>query len=222
MDVDMYLYPYDVIRMKNHLSVRSEVFLKKYTFSAFRDNPFFPNVMLRLEGSTKGHCPFLASGGCSIYKDRPSSCRTYPLERAVARIPGQDRREEHYFLKEAPHCQGHQEEKEWTVAEWLADQEVGPYNEMNDMWVEMDTIFRTNSWGRGEKGNKKLRMAFMACFNVDQFRDFVFESSFLDRFDVSKRRVTGMKEDDIEMMKFAFDWVAFFLTGKPTLTVRET
>ncbi|MDY6953672.1 MAG: YkgJ family cysteine cluster protein [Thermodesulfobacteriota bacterium] len=222
MDVDMYLYPYDIIRMKKGLGMRSDEFLKKHTFSAFRDNPFFPSVMLKVEEAPKRHCPFLVSGGCSIYEDRPSSCRTYPLERAVARIPGQDRREDHYFLKQAPHCLGHREEKEWTVEEWLTDQGVKPYNEMNDLWVDIDTIFRNNPWGRGEKGSKKLRMAFMACFNVDLFRDFVFGSSFLARFDVTEERMEQMKEDDVEMMTFGFDWVAYFLTGKPTLAVRET
>jgi len=115
---------------------------------------------------------------------------------------------------------GHQEEKEWTVEEWVADQAIGLYNEMNDLWVDIDTIFRSNPWGNGQAARKRLRMAFMACFNVDQFRRFVLKSSFRSRFDVSEERVETMQGDDVEMMKFGFEWVEFFLTGRRTLALR--
>lgn len=217
-DVDMYLYPYDIIRMKRRLGISSDEFLDKYTFSAVRDNPFFPSVMLRLKEHPEKRCPFVSPDGCGIYEDRPSSCRTYPLERAVARNPHNAQREDHYFVKRAPHCLGHQETKEWTVEEWIANQEISPYNEMNDLWVDVDTIFRSNPWGDGQAAGKKLKMAFMACFNVDQFRSFIFDSTFLSRFDVPEERVDNMKNDDVELMKFGFDWARLFLKGRPTLT----
>lgn len=220
-DVDMYLYPYDIIRMKKNLGISSDEFLGKYTLSGVRDNPFFPSVMLRLAEQPDKPCPFLLPQGCSIYEDRPSSCRTYPLERAVARNPEQAGREDHYFLKRVPYCLGHQEQKEWSVKQWMDDQKVGPYNDMNDLWVDVDTIFRTNPWGKGKAATQKLQMAFMACFNVDQFREFVFETSFFSRFDVSEERAENTKTDDVEMMKLGFDWVKWLLTGQPTLTARS-
>lgn len=64
-------------------------------------------------------------------------------------------------------------------------------------------------------------MAFMACFNVDQFRRFVFGSTFLSKFDVSEERVENMKSDDVELMIFGFDWLKFFLRGQPTLALRK-
>jgi hypothetical protein len=30
-----------------------------------------------------------------------------------------------------------------------------------------------------------------------------------------------MKSDDVELMRFGFDWVKFFLSGQPTLAVRK-
>ncbi len=220
-DVDMYLYPYDVIRMKRSLGIPSDEFLDKYTFSAVRDNPFFPSVMLRMAEHPEKPCPFLVPEGCSIYEDRPSSCRTYPLERAVARSPLQGRRQDHYFLKRVPNCLGHQEEKEWTVDEWIADQEVLPYNEMNELWVDIDSILRANPWGDQGSSKDRLRMAYTACFNVDQFRGFVFGSTFLSRFDVPEERVEKMKDDDVELMRFGLDWVKFFLSGQPTVGQKE-
>jgi Fe-S-cluster containining protein len=220
-DVDMYLYPYDIIRMKRSLRITSDELLKRHTFSAVRDNPFFISVMLRMAENPEKSCPFLSQHGCSIYEDRPSSCRTYPLERAVARSPLQGRREDHYFVKRVPHCLGHQENKEWTVEAWIADQAISPYNEMNDLWVDIDTIFRSNPWGDDEGHKDRLKMAFMACFNIDQFRRFVFGSTFLSRFDVPEERVENMKRDDVELMRFGFDRVKFFLSGQPTLALRK-
>jgi hypothetical protein len=64
-------------------------------------------------------------------------------------------------------------------------------------------------------------MAFMACFNIDQFRRFVFGSTFLSRFDVPEERVENMKRDDVALMRFGFDWAKFFLSGQPTLALRK-
>jgi hypothetical protein len=209
----MYLYPYDIIRMKRRLHMDSDAFLARHTLSAIRDNPFFPSVMLKMAEGPEKPCPFLTAEGCGIYEDRPSSCRTYPLERGVTRMDRLGRREEYYFLQKDAHCLGHREEKEWTVADWVADQDIEAFNRMNDLWVDMDSLFRTNPWPKN--GDKQLRMAVTACFNVDKFREFVFDSSFLSRFPLSADRVDRIRETDEEMMKLGFDWVRFFLTGRP-------
>ncbi|MBW2643800.1 MAG: YkgJ family cysteine cluster protein, partial [Deltaproteobacteria bacterium] len=47
-DADMYLYPYDIIRMKKRLGISSDRLLELYTFQAFRDNPYFPSLMLKM------------------------------------------------------------------------------------------------------------------------------------------------------------------------------
>ena len=210
---DMYLYPYDIIRMKRRLGINSAAFLTRHTVSAVRDNPFFPSVMLKMAQGPEDPCPFLTAEGCGIYEDRPSSCRTYPLERGVARMDRFGRRKDFYFLKRDSHCLGHGQDKEWTVADWITNQEIEAYNRMNDLWVDMDSLFRTNPWPKNE--NKQLRMAFMACFNVDQFREFVFDSSFLSRFPLSPDRIEQIKGSDEEMMTLGFEWVRFFLTGHP-------
>jgi len=209
---DMYLYPYDIIRMKNQLGMSSEQFLGAYTLSAFRDNPYFPSMMLKMADDEEKTCPFLSPRGCSIYEDRPFSCRAYPLERAVARSGWNDEREECYFVAVHEHCLGHEESREWKVGEWLDDQNIRIYNEMNDLWVEIDTMFRNNPWGQQGISNPALKMAFMACFNIDAFKRFVFESSFLERFDLASERLEQVKTSDAEAMKLGFDWVRLFLT----------
>ncbi|MBW2642473.1 MAG: hypothetical protein JRC89_03660 [Deltaproteobacteria bacterium] len=53
----------------------------------------------------------------------------------------------------------------------------------------------------------------MACFNVDEFKKFIFKSTFLSRFNLPRKRIEKLKKSDVELMKFGFDWTNFFLTG---------
>jgi Fe-S-cluster containining protein len=218
-DTDMYLYPYDVIRMKSRLGITSDRFLEQYTFQAIRDNPYFPSLMLKMTDNKEKWCPFLSTKGCGIYEDRPFSCRSYPLERAVARTGDESQRTVLYFIAEDTYCKGHEESREWTIKEWIEDQQIQLYNDMNDLWVDIDTLFRANPWGPQGIDNPALKMAFMACFNIDEFKRFVFESTFLSRFNVHQDKASQLWESDIELMTFGLDWIKYFLTGKGPLRI---
>lgn len=216
-NADMYLYPYDIIRMKDHLGISSDQFLKQHTISAFRDNKYFPSLMLTMSDDEEKSCPFLSDKGCTIYEDRPFSCRAYPLERAVARLNDGYGRVAQYFVANHSYCLGHKEPREWTVKEWTEDQQLQTYDEMNDLWVDIDTIFRRNPWGDKGINSPALKMAFLACFNVDKLKEFILDSSFLSRFDVPEERKEKTMESDVELMKFGFDWVKYFLTSSGPL-----
>lgn len=218
-DADMYLYPYDIVRMKNRMRMLSGQFLEQHTYQAFRDNPYFPSLMLKMSDDHEKSCPFLSRKGCTIYEDRPFSCRAYPLERAVARTGGEMGRAVCYFITNHSYCLGHKESKERTVREWIKDQQIQLYNEMNDLWIDIDTIFRKNPWGQQGVNNPALKMAFMACFNIDELKKFIQESTFLSRFDVPQERIQRIMESDVELMKFGFDWIKYFLAGKGSLSL---
>ncbi|MFH1985511.1 MAG: YkgJ family cysteine cluster protein [Pseudomonadota bacterium] len=215
---DMYLYPYDVIRLKNRLGMDSDAFLERHTETALRDNPYFPSVMLKMTDADDAACPFLTAAGCTVYEDRPFSCRAYPIERGVGRSGAEGRKIDFYSIARHDHCKGHREKQVWTVGAWLADQGVADYNAANDLWVDVDSLFRKNPWGEKGLASPAFGMAFMACFNSDRFRRFVFESTFLSRFEVAPERLDQMKTDDAALMRFGFDWVRFLLTGAGTLT----
>ena len=50
-------------------------------------------------------------------------------------------------------------------------------------------------------------MFFMVSYNIDKFRQFVFESTFLDRFDVNAETQEKLKTDDVELLKFGVNWL---------------
>jgi hypothetical protein len=60
----------------------------------------------------------------------------------------------------------------------------------------------------------------MALYNVDKFRDFVFKSSFLDRFELDPARIERIKRDDEELLKFGIAWRKFGLFGQTLFKVR--
>ena len=109
-NVDMLLFPYDILRLKIAVKMHSEGVMRKYTRVVKGDNPYFPSVMLKLQ-EANGWCPFLSEKGCSVYDDRPSSCRTYPLEMAVDRSAKSFKSKSYYFLTNHDYCLGHKEDK---------------------------------------------------------------------------------------------------------------
>ena len=199
-NLNLFLYPYDVLRLKQSLNMDSDRFLEAHTETALRDNPYFPSVMLKMSEAEDRACTFLTKAGCTVYEDRPFSCRAYPLERGVGRTGEDGRKTDFYGIARHDHCKGHLEKNTWTVAAWLEDQGVPEYNAMNDLWVDIDTILRKNPWGDRGLQSPAFGMTFMASYNMDHFRRFVFESTFLSRFTISADRIEDMKTDDAALM----------------------
>jgi Fe-S-cluster containining protein len=221
--LELYLYPYDILRLKRRLGISSEDFLSRYTGVVKGSNPCFPSLIMVMQDNEEKTCPFLADEGCTVYEDRPSACRTYPLERAVDRDrSGGHRPQEFYFMTDHSYCLGQQEDKEWTVKEWVRDQGLQYYNQMDDQWAEMDTLFADSRiWkGEGSAGPRQL-LAFMACYNIDRFRQYVNEHQLLDQFRLDKSRRKRIETDDEALLKFGFDWLKFILADKPVLQPRR-
>ena len=216
-DVDMTLYPYDVIKLKNSLDMDSEDFMREHSYLVQGDNPFFPTVKLRLSDDKDKSCPFLNKEGCTVYKERPSACRTYPLERAVDRMAENGKSEEFYFMTNHTYCFGHAEKKEFTVDTWVRNQQLIEYNVMNALWVPVDTLFGTNPWkGEGAAGEKQ-QLAFMVCYNIDGFRRFVNEHQLIQQFKLPRDFKRRIAKEDGELLKFGFEWLKTMFTGSSSL-----
>ncbi len=212
----MFLFPYDIIRLKKCFGVNSEKLMRDFTRLDQGSHPFFPAVMLKLDEATRT-CPFLEEEGCMVYHDRPSSCRTYPLERAVDRVPAAGEQSEFYFLTDHHYCLGHGEDKTFTVKDWLRNQRIHDYNLMNDLWVEVDTLFSSNPWQGEGVGGPKQQLAFMVCYNIDGFRQFSDENKLVDQYQIARDWKKRIKKEDSELLKFGFDWLKLMLGGKSSL-----
>jgi Fe-S-cluster containining protein len=212
-NLNLHLYPYDVIRLKKNLNISSDQLLDRHTDIVLRDIDCFPEVLLRMSNDSEKTCPFLSDAGCNVYPDRPDTCRTFPIEQGV--IFGAEAKaiDMIHIYRPPDFCLGQHEKKSWTIQSWIEDQDAALYNQMTIRWSELKRLFQTNPWeSQGPKG-PKAKMAFMATYNVDQFRDFLFKSTFLKRYKVKSKRLKKIKIDDVELMKFGFEWVKFSIWG---------
>jgi uncharacterized protein len=64
-------------------------------------------------------------------------------------------------------------------------------------------------------------MFYMACYDVDRFRRFVFETRFLQLFDVDEARVEALRTDDEELVEFGMQWLRFALFGERSMKIRR-
>lgn len=210
------LTPYDIIRLKKRLQLTSEEFLAIYTEPHMLEKTDLPVVTLKMVDNDEESCPFLREDGCILYEDRPTTCRYYPL--GVASLSHKEGADDEgfYFFVNEPHCMGFKEDREWTVAQWRRDQGVDIHDEINRKWT--DLVVRKRSFPPNIKLTDKAKeMFFMVSYNIDKFRQFVFESSFLQRFEVDAETQDKIKSDDIELLNFGVDWLKeiFFKQASP-------
>ena len=208
-DVNIVLTPYDVLRLKRALAISAEDFLDKYTIILPQQKKLLPLVILKMNERDK-KCPFVSDAGCAIYHDRPWPCRMYPL----------DMNEDGTFslIENASLCKGLDEKNGWRIGEWLVAQGIVPYDEMNTLF---STITSPLQAGELDIDNPHIaKMVFMALYNLDRFRDFVFQSTFLQKFDVDSATIEKIKRDDTELYKFGINWIKFGLFGQKLFQVK--
>lgn len=208
--IQIILTPYDVIRLKNRLGLSSEEFLAIYTEPHIMEKTDLPVVTLKLLDDAKESCPFVRDEGCLVYHDRPTTCRYYPLGvAALTHKEGADD-EGFYFFVNEDHCRGFEEDKTWTVAEWRKDQGVDRHDEINAEWT--DLVVRKRSFPQNIKLTEQSKqMFFLVSYNIDKFREFVFNSSFLERYDIDAATLEKIRDDEVELLNFGMRWLKFIL-----------
>ena len=219
-NLNLFLYPYDVIRLKNCLGISSDQFIDRYVDIVLRDGNSFPDVLLRMSNDAEQTCPFLTEEGCTVYQDRPDTCRTFPVEHGLQYGTTGAPPQPVSFFRPPDFCLGQHEPDEWTLESWKTDQDAAEHNRMTRKWAALKGLFVKDPWqGQGPDG-PKARMAFMATYNVDAFRDFIFSSSFLKRYKIKKELLTRIRKDDVALLLFGMDWVSLFVWGLPSKKIR--
>lgn len=219
-NLNLFLYPYDVIRLKGALGIDSDRFLDQYVDVVLRDFNFFPDVLLHMADNAERTCPFLTDTGCSVYPDRPDTCRTFPVEQGLRYDTRSGKNEPVHIFRPPDFCLGQQAKTLWTIDTWSQDQESLTYNKMTTRWAEIKQLFQKDPWGGEGPEGPKARMAFMAAYNIDRFREFVFASSFLNRYKLKAALVKKIRSDDAALLKLGFDWIKLFVWGVTSKQIR--
>lgn len=213
------LTPYDIYRLKNRLGMSYYDFLLEHTVPRSIDGTPLPIVVLKLKEDEKRSCPFVTQEGCTVYSDRPVTCRYYPVGMAIMKQYTGKQGEDFFIKIKEDHCLGHNETKEWTIDAWRADQEADLYDEMNKDWMEV--VLKAKTLGMVEFGQKSLDLFFMVSSNLDMFRDFVYNSSFLEAYDIDPDVRKKIEESELELLKFSLKWLRFTMFGEGDFKVKE-
>ena len=224
---DITLTPMDILRLSRHLKLRPRNFLAEYTVPAIHEQSNLPIAKLKMTGEDgKGACRFMhAVDGCTVYADRPATCRYYPLGYATLKMKDSEEKSEFHFLVKETHCLGHEESKLQSVAAFREEQGIEDYDRVNRGWT--DILMKMASWRTlGGPGGKDVtpqaqKMFFMVSTDVEGFRDFVFKTRFLETYDVDEAITERLKTEDELLLALGFDWMKSVLFNEKFLRMRE-
>lgn len=233
-DLTLLLMPYDALRLRWRLGVGSEAFLERHTETVRDGESLVPRVQVKMGDAPSKRCPFLSEKGCTVYEDRPSACRMFPLGRAAAapsasglveafggtgkaRLAESGVREQFFLVKEEV-CHGWDEPRDWNVDQWLDDQGLRPYVATNDRWLPIFT--RLPALARDPHAEQRFSMFRTAAYHLDRFRDLVTGEAFTGRFELDEGRLATLRDDDEDLLDFAIDWLSFSLFGEQTMQIK--
>jgi uncharacterized protein len=210
-DINIFLTSYDVLHRKRGLHISSDEFLEKYTIIIPKKIHLIPLVLIKMKEDDK-KCPFVSPEGCNVFENRPWPCRMHPLdindERTFTLIINPSR------------CQGLSQTEGLGIGEWLVEQGIVPYDEMNRLFSEITIPLGVHEI-KIDNPNV-VKMTFMALYNLDKFKDFLLKSTFMERLDIDHKKIYKITRDDLELIKFAFDLIHLGTFGKKVFTLKRT
>jgi Fe-S-cluster containining protein len=219
-NLNLFLYPYDVLRLRQALCLEADQIIERHVDIVLRHGHHFPEVLLRMSDRSDKPCIFLSEAGCTVYADRPHTCRYFPVERGIFFNATAQRSVPVHFFRPPDFCQGPTQDQLWTIESYARHQQATIFDRMTAAWADICHLFQENPWGSEGPQGAKAKMVFMAAYNLDRFRQFVFDSTFLQRYRVPSLLVSKMRKNDEELLLFGFAWIRFLVGGKPVRSIQ--
>lgn len=219
-NIDISLTPYDILRLSRRLGISTTEFLQQYTFPYELEQDGIAGVKFKpLENGTA--CQFMRPEGCSVYEDRPTACRYYPVALLSLRRSDEYTDRQSYAMVTEAHCLGHQEPRKLTIEEYRADQGIVEYDDMARGWRQLVLKKKSSGPTVGKPSKRSLQLWFMACYDLDRFRAFVASEQFGETWDIPADELKNILIDDKEMMLFAFRFLRQVMFGEESIKMRS-
>lgn len=218
-DVSIVLTPADVLALARRTGLSTREFLDRHTLMPITRELHLPVVMLRMGAAPEKACPFVGPAGCSVYDARPWACRMYPVGVGLPPARAGVQPAPVHFVFDDRFCHGGRTDRAWTVERWERDQGLLEREELERGF--RDLVGHPWFIGGRQLDPRRVELFFMAAYDLDTFRQFVFASSFLRRFELEAALVERLRADDAALLAFAFRWLRYALFGEPTIRVRE-
>lgn len=221
-NIDISLTPYDILRLKQRLGISSTEFLELFTLPYEIEKDGIAGVKLRpVEGGSA--CQFMTEAGCSVYEDRPTACRYYPVALLSMRRQDEYVDRNAYALVKEEHCLGHLEPRSIAIDDYRKEQGLTEYDELARGWRQLILKKKSSGPSIGKPSKRSLQLFFMSCYDIDRFRDFVSSASFNALYDIAEEERALWQADDVALMQFAFRFLRQVLFGEEEgIKMRET
>lgn len=207
-DLNQALTPYDVLRLRSHLNLSWDQFHGQSVVLYTGPSTGLPVAMFRFGNDGEKRCPFVTPEGCSVYAARPTSCRLYPVARAIQRSREDGRISEHFALIKEPHCRGFEKGPRQTVRQWLDAQQAREGLAIDDRMMAL--IALKNRLRPGPLAPEQ-QWAIMAFYDLDRLKEQVAVNG-LPALDAGEPPPIGAT-DEVEWLSWAMAWLKRALFG---------
>ena len=219
-NIDIMLTPYDILRLKQRLGITSTEFLRLYTEPfEFGKNSVAGVKYKPAEGTTE--CQFVTDAGCSVYEDRPTACRYYPVGLLSTRRQDENFDRASYALVKEDHCHGHFEDRKLTIDEYRKEQGLEEYDEHGRAWRQLILKVKSAGPAIGNMSKTSLRFFFMACYDLDRFREFVRSTGFSTTYDIDQATREELLTDDMALLRFGDRMIRQIMYGEETIALKS-
>jgi Fe-S-cluster containining protein len=166
-------------------------------------------------------CQFLTDGGCSVYEDRPTACRYYPVGLLSTRRQDENFDRAAYALVQEEHCHGHFEDRKLTIDEYRAEQGLEEYDEKGRLWRQQ--ILKVKSAGPyiGRMSMTSRKFFFMASYDMDRFREFIRSEGVSTTYDIDRATLERLLADDVALMEFGDRMIRQIMYAENTIPMKQ-
>ena len=218
-NIDIMLTPYDILRLKKRLGITSTEFLRQYTEPFEFGRGSVGGVKYKPKEGTN-ECQFVTEEGCSVYEDRPTACRYYPVGLLSTRRQDENFDRASYALVEEDHCHGHLEDRKLTIDEYRVEQGLEKYDEHGRAWRQLILKVKSAGPAIGNMSKTSLKFFFMACYDLDRFREFVRSEGFSTTYDIDQATRDELLSDDMALLRFGDKMIRQIMYGEESIALK--
>ena len=219
-NIDISLTPYDILRLKRRFELSSGAFLQQYTLPYQMEQDSIAGVKLRPVAHGTA-CQFMTPEGCSVYQDRPTACRYYPIALLSLRRQDENTDRASYALVEEPHCLGHKEPRQISVGDYRKEQGLEDYDELARGWRQLILKKKSSGPSIGKPSKRSLELFFMVCYDLDRVSQFGASEGFSTIYDVPEQEMKDILCDDVALMQFGFRLLRQVLFGEESIALHQ-
>jgi len=218
-NIDISLTPVDILRLSRRLDISTTEFLVQYTFPYELEPNGIAGVKFKpVENGSA--CQFMRPEGCDVYSDRPTACRYYPVALLSMRRSDEYTDRNAYALVKEAHCHGHNEPRQISIEDYRQEQGVVEYDELGRGWRQLVLKKKSSGPTIGAPSKRSLQLWFMACYDLDRFRDFVASTAFNEVYDIPWNEMQKILSTDTELMLFAFQFLRQTMFGEESIKMK--